>query len=120
MLATILAIRAKVYIFHDPELLPLALATKVLTKAKIVYDSHESYRDIYLHKEYIKPQYAKAISKTFGILEDFIVHKLDFVISATEHIASQFVGERSATLYNYPKLSEWTMPRGIPITKPLR
>lgn len=114
MLATILAIRAKVYIFHDPELLPLALATKVLTKAKIVYDSHESYRDFFLHKEYIKPQYSKAISRVFGIIEDFVVRRLDFVISATEHIASQFdLGDRSATIFNYPKLSEWdnTPPR---------
>jgi glycosyltransferase involved in cell wall biosynthesis len=108
MFMELLSIKADIFVFHDPELLPLALAMKLVSKARTVYDSHESYRDFILHKEYIKPQYAKLLSKAFGILEDFVVKRLDFVISATKHIDSQFdLGDRTAILYNYPKLSEW-------------
>jgi len=109
------SIKADIFVFHDPELLPLALAMKLVSKARIVYDSHESYRDLFLHKEYIKPQYAKLLSKAFGILEDFVVKRLDFVTSATKHIDSQFdLGNRTAVLYNYPKLGEWdNMPARV-------
>lgn len=108
MFRELLSIKADIFVFHDAELLPLALAMKLVSKARIVYDSHESYRDLILHKEYIKPRYAKLLSKAFGLLEDFVVKRLDFVFSATKHIDAQFdLSDRTAVLYNYPKLSEW-------------
>lgn len=100
--------KAAVFHFHDPELLPLALLTKLFKTSKVIYDAHESYSDMFLHKEYLNPLVSRLISIMFRRFERFVIGRLDQVVSATEHIARQLEGSTPVTtIFNYPSLSEW-------------
>lgn len=100
-----LALRTDIYQIHDPELILLAIALKLFTRKPVIYDIHECYPEMFLHKEYLKHWQGKLLS--FGILhlEKLALSILDKGIAATEHIAGQF--KDVFILHNYPLLSEW-------------
>ena len=47
-----LSTKCSIYHFHDPELIPIGLLLKLLTRKKIIYDIHELYSDALLYKSY--------------------------------------------------------------------
>lgn len=100
-----LALRANIYQIHDPELIPLAIALKLFTRKPVIYDIHECYPEMFLHKEYLKPWQGKLLSLGIRLLEKLAISILDRGIAATEHIAGQF--KDVFILHNYPLLSEW-------------
>jgi len=102
-------IPAYVYHFHDPELLPIGLLLKLFTKAKIIYDAHESYPDDMLYKDYL-PAWSRIIaSRGIKILEDFIACRMDAVITVTDYHAKRFlpINANTFTICNYPLKKEW-------------
>lgn len=103
--------RALIYQIHDPELLPFAYVLKRVSKAKLIYDSHEYYQGLFQHKEYYSPRVGKLISKSFGLLENFIVNRLDHLIITTQIHQQLFckVPHRSI-IYNYPREEDWLAP----------
>lgn len=111
--------KADVYHFHDPELLPYGLLLKKLTGAKVIYDSHECYPDDILTKEWIPLPLRKIVSVTFRVLEDFVVKRLDLVVTATPHIEERFklVARRTVTINNYPLLQEFVPATNVEATK---
>jgi glycosyltransferase involved in cell wall biosynthesis len=98
-------INADAYQIHDPELLPLAILFKLFTRKPIIYDIHESYPEMFLHKEYLSKLWGRLISLGMRLLESVSVKLLDHAIAATEHIAGQFKDVR--VVHNYPILAEW-------------
>lgn len=100
-----LLIKADIYQIHDPELIPVACLLKALTRKPVIYDVHECYPEIFLHKEYLSAWQGTMLSRGIRILEKMAANYLDGIIAATEHIAEQF--KEALVLHNYPLLREW-------------
>lgn len=107
--AFVLALRAggKVFHLHDPELLPVGLALKLLGK-RVIYDAHEDLPRQILAKQWIHPRLRPAIAAAAELFENFAARTMDAVVAATPHIALRFrrVNPRTVVVNNYPKLSE--------------
>lgn len=78
--------RADAYHFHDPELLPLAVFLKALTRRSIVYDVHENVRGQILSKHWIAPALRSAVSALYGVLERVALRAVDAVIVARKDL----------------------------------
>jgi glycosyltransferase involved in cell wall biosynthesis len=102
-------IPAKVYHFHDPELLIIGFMLKLFTKARVIYDVHESYPDDIMYKDYL-PHWARTIASVgIRILENFVARRISGVITVTDYHAERFarLSKITRTVCNYPLLSEW-------------
>ena len=108
--------RATIYHFHDPELLPVGLLLR-LSGALVIYDAHEDVPRAVLSKYWIRPALRKAVAFTFERFEDFAAAHLSAVVSATPHITQRFlrVQPRSVTISNYPLTEELAAPRDNPV-----
>ena len=103
-----LTTNADVYHFHDPEL--KAIATKLLKRGKVIYDSHEDTPRQILDKYYLPKFLRKISSKLFERDEKKRAKKFDAVITATDTIRDVFVKNgitNVVTVNNYPILDEF-------------
>lgn len=102
--------RAEVYHFHDPELLPVGLLLRLCTKAKVIYDAHESYPDDLLYKDYLSTWLRRLASFSIRYLENIVAKHLSAVITVTDYHAKRFkrLNKATYTICNYPLLSEWS------------
>jgi len=98
-------INADAYQIHDPELLPIAILLKLITRKPVIYDVHESYSDFILHKDYLSKTQRFILSNAIYVIEKIALKVLDTGIAATEHISEQ-LGELPI-IHNYPLLTEW-------------
>lgn len=105
-----LSLRADVYQIHDPELLPIAILLKLISRKPVIYDIHECYAEAFLNKDYLSPFAGKLLSKIIRGLETGVLAMIDQGIAATEHIAQQYPDV--PVLHNYPILAEWKDVRG--------
>ena len=94
--------KADVYHFHDPELLPMGLLLKLLTKGKVIYDVHEDYPKAILSKYWLSSIIRKPVSSIFNLVEKTISQRLDCVITATDDIAQRFKQDKTVAIKNYP------------------
>ncbi|MHC4154181.1 MAG: glycosyltransferase family 4 protein [Planctomycetota bacterium] len=92
----------------DPELLPLGMILKLLSKPVILFDAHEDYVHFMQHKHYLNSFVSKAFS--FGI--KFLLYisslMLDGFVFADKGTAEQFKKvppDRKSFFYNFPLLS---------------
>lgn len=102
--------RADVYHFHDPELLPVGFLLTIVTKARVIYDVHEDYREQILSKHWIPRMLRRPVSLIFGLLEDRVSRRLDLVVTATEGISRRF-GKEAVVVMNYPLLERFQASR---------
>ena len=104
--ALILAVRerADVYHFHDPELLPVGILLKMLTKARVIYDVHEDYPESILTKRWIPEPLRRLIAKTFDKFEKLASRFIDGLVVATDGIAEKFRELNPVIVRNYPVL----------------
>ena len=72
-------IDADIYHLHDPELLPYGLKLKRKGK-KVIFDSHECYREQLRCKPYLPKWLATFIAACYGKYEDYVLRRLDAVI----------------------------------------
>lgn len=107
MLAAARGINARVFHFHDPEILLIALFL-MHGGAKVIYDSHEDVPRSLLGREWIPSWIRPSLSRVFEIFENFVAKRLTAVIGATPHIAARFssVNQLSVAINNYPLRSE--------------
>jgi glycosyltransferase involved in cell wall biosynthesis len=109
-----LAANADIYHFHDPELIPLGFALKLLRpSAVVIYDVHEDYPSMMRVKYWIpialRPMAAKAAyiaNAAAGLLMDGIVTADPSVLKDFEGTA----GKKAIVHYNFPKTSMFTTP----------
>lgn len=74
-----LKIDADIYHFHDPELLPYGLKLKKKGK-KVIFDSHEFYREQIRSKSYLPSWVLNIIAKWYELYEDSVIEKIDATI----------------------------------------
>lgn len=100
-----LGLDACIYHLHDPEL--LRIATKLKRKGKkVMYDAHEDLPRQMLGKSYLPMK--KWASYVFEWYENFVVRKLDGVVTATPFIRDRFstINPNVLDINNFPLLSE--------------
>ncbi|MEO9624195.1 MAG: glycosyltransferase [Qipengyuania citrea] len=105
-----LDVGADLYHFHDVEMLPYALMLKRQTGAKVVFDSHECFREDVVAKHWIPKFFRPTVGFIVGGVEDFVVRRIDQVVAATPHIQEIFEREaqRVITVNNYPIADEFS------------
>lgn len=102
--------RADIYHFHDPELLPIGLLLKLLTRAKVIYDVHEDLPQQTLTKYWIPDPLKRPLAMFFNLIEKLLAQAMDAVVVATEGIAAQFKGLKPLVVHNYPDVARLPTP----------
>jgi len=98
---------AKVFHFHDPELMPVGLALKRLGR-KVIFDSHENVAKQIKAKSYI-PRFTRfAVSSLYSVFETRASRYFNAVVCATPSIAEAFAeyGAEATVVANYPIIDE--------------
>ena len=100
-------VRADIYHFHDPELLPWGLLLRLSGK-RVVYDAHEHLPHDVLSKRYLPAGLLKPISLIAGSCELLAARGLSAVVAATPDILQRFQGSPLASIgvYNFPLTEE--------------
>jgi glycosyltransferase involved in cell wall biosynthesis len=97
-----LKLRADVYHFHDPELIPVGLALKALGK-RVIYDVHEDVPKSILGKTYLAPAAVRPLAATSRLVEQTASRAFDLVVLARDDIMESFAGHpRTLLIRNYP------------------
>ena len=101
--------KARIFHFHDPEMLPISLCLKLLTGTKVIYDAHESYPDDLKYKDYLSKPLRILASWAVGFIEAFMSRQLDAVVTVTDFHAQRFghYNPNTFVVCNYPLLKEW-------------
>jgi glycosyltransferase involved in cell wall biosynthesis len=105
-------LKADIYHFHDPELLPWGFLLRQLSRAQVIYDSHEHLPEDICSKRYLPAPLRRPFSRLAGGLELLAVRGLSAVVAATPHIHQRFVGRAraSVSVCNYPLAEEQRSP----------
>jgi len=102
------ALRADLYHFHDPELLPVGWLLRV-GGAAVVYDAHEDLpRDID-SKPWIPKSARRWVARVVDCVEVFLSRRMSAVVAATPTICDRFssAGCCAVTVRNYPISAEF-------------
>lgn len=107
MLAVARKLNARIFHFHDPEILLIALFLK-RGGSKVIYDSHEDVPRALLGRDWIPHWIRSSLSWIFEVFENFVARRLSAIIGATPHIAARFarINPLSIAINNYPLRSE--------------
>jgi glycosyltransferase involved in cell wall biosynthesis len=99
-LAAALDERARIYHFHDPELLSAGIALRAMGRA-VVYDVHEDLPKQIMGKFYLPPLLRASIARAGDIVERSAARLMSAVVAATPIIAERFPG-RATVIMNLP------------------
>lgn len=104
-------LKAHLYHFHDPELLPVGLLLR-WGGAQVVYDTHEDVPRAVLSKYWIRPWLRRTVAAVFEVFENFVSRRLSGVVAATPYIARRFarINPNTVDVNNYPLRSELESP----------
>jgi glycosyltransferase involved in cell wall biosynthesis len=95
-----LRLNARVYHFHDPELIPVGLLLKLFRK-KVIYDVHENTTEIILSKEYLGFWITrKLVSTAVTCLEKACKLFFDRIIVVSPDIASHWSSPKVHIILN--------------------
>lgn len=100
-------LRADLYHFHDPELIPAGIALK-LFGYRVIYDVHEDVPSQILQKRWLPGWARPLLSRATGALEDLGARCFDGVVAATTPIARKFPATRRVVVNNYSLLEEFS------------
>jgi glycosyltransferase involved in cell wall biosynthesis len=99
-------LRADLYHFHDPELIPIGVLL-ARTGAKVVYDVHEDAPQEALTLNKARPLEGRCKSFAWKALEEIAKRMLHAFVCATPTIARRFPARRTITLQNFPRKEEF-------------
>src|SRR6266705_3136278 len=88
--------RTDIFEFHDPELIPVGLALRVLHNRRVIYDVHENVPDMILSKTNIPDPLRRLMAAAFDRFERGAAAKFSAIVTANEDISERFnpVNER--------------------------
>jgi glycosyltransferase involved in cell wall biosynthesis len=100
-------LRADVYHFHDPDLLPLALLLRAFRKC-VIYDIHEDLPRTILYKHYIPAWLRVPLMRLTELIENTAARAMSGLVAATPVIANRFrrINGKTVTVNNFPILAE--------------
>jgi glycosyltransferase involved in cell wall biosynthesis len=114
LLKTLLRQNAQLYHFQDPQLLPLALALKVLFRKRIVYDAYEDFPSIALAKKSIPALLRPIVAAAISLSERLAAHLADAITTADPITLRRFASigkSKKLVFYNFPNLDFFPVPR---------
>lgn len=97
--------KAQVYHLHDPDLLPVGWALKVLGKT-VIYDAHEDRPKQILSKQWMPRTLRPVVATITSFVESVSASLFDAVIAATPAIAQTFPQRKTTLVQNFPILGE--------------
>lgn len=106
-------LRADIYHFHDPELLPIGLMLKLSGRC-VVYDAHEDLPKQILDKRYLPSLTRRPLAALIGALERLTVAAIDATVTATPPIARRFPAAQATVVQNFPLVEELRAPHPSP------
>lgn len=111
-------LKADIYHFHDPELIPYGILLK-LSGSKVIYDVHEDVPRSILSKFWIPAWLRKLVSIFTELIENSVSRYFFSIIAATPHIANRFQAVNPATIdvNNYALPNELSPLPGLPLRK---
>jgi glycosyltransferase involved in cell wall biosynthesis len=113
LLPRLIRIKADIYQFHSPELIPVALALKLLFRKRVVYDIMEDFPSMMLTKTYLPKHLRKFFQRLVMFCEMLCVKWLDGIITADSGTLKRFarVGRsRKIVFLNLPNLQFFCPP----------
>lgn len=108
-----LQVRATVYHFHDPELIPVGLVLRLLGK-HVIYDVHEDVPADILNKHYLARGIRAVLSRLVDVGERAAARAFTRVLAATPAIARRYPHSHCALVQNFPAWTELATPNGTP------
>lgn len=98
--------RADVYHFHDPDLIPIGILLRLITRKTVVYDVHEHYPDTIRIRKWLPSWAREIIARLFDWIERTVAPLFSAIVTADEAVSERFrkVHARVLTLYNYPRI----------------
>ena len=114
LIRVLLAQNANLYHFQDPELLPLAMALKLIFHKRIVYDAYEDFPSMALNKSSFPPVLRLLAAKTLAALERLGAYCFDGVMTADALTLRRFAHtgkSRKLVFFNFPNLDLFPPPR---------
>lgn len=104
-----LKLKADIYHFHDPELVPMGLVLR-LCGYKVIYDAHEDLPRQIDSKRWIPQKMRRPLAVVIEWIEDFAAKRFSAVVTATPKIAQRFakLNPKTVDINNYPMLGELT------------
>jgi len=99
--------QAAIFHLHDPELIPLGWWFKLVTGAKVIYDSAENYT-AYMKQKYFLPAPVRwVLTHAVAVIETSAAKLFDAVVTADYGTSEIFEGrgaKRVVTVHNFPIL----------------
>ncbi len=99
--------KADIYHFHDPELIFVGLALRLITRKLVIYDIHENNPEFILDKEWIPTSILrKIVSLGVNFIENWAAVFLSGVIVVNERLQSRFqkYNKHIQVIRNFPSL----------------
>jgi glycosyltransferase involved in cell wall biosynthesis len=119
LLLLALKVKADIYHFHDPELIPACLLLKLLGK-KIIYDVHELVFFSIKDKAWIKRRILKSLyGKAYLLMERLSVAMFDSLILAEDDYENYYK-ERYKATFNFAVIRNYPVLRLIDSSPPAR
>src|SRR6185437_7671104 len=106
---TALGLKADLYHFHDPELMPVGIRLK-LHGRKVVYDVHEELSNDIRDKSWIAPSLRPALAYGVGAFEKLCSTFYDGIVITRPSLRKGFAPGKTALVHNYPILGELCVP----------
>jgi len=99
------------YHFHDPEFLIWSVLIKLFTFRPVIYDVHEDYPNLMLHKDYVNPKLRKMVKFFVNIYECMLGFIMDYIIVADKRIDERFkkINNYRIILSNYPRIRNFKL-----------
>jgi glycosyltransferase involved in cell wall biosynthesis len=104
------SMRADIYHFHDPELLPLGLLLRLMG-SEVIYDCHEHFPQTAYVRRWVPGMLRGSLAAALDRLERFIARHLSGVLGVVEEQGSRFGHRPFAAVKNFPRL-EWFQANG--------
>ncbi|WP_063828687.1 glycosyltransferase family 4 protein [Actinopolymorpha alba] len=102
----LLAQQADVYHFHDPELIPLAIALRARGR-KVIFDAHEPLPAQIMAKHWIPGPLRPLVARATEVLVRVAGRGMTAVVAASPLVAGVYAGaKRLATVNNFPILQD--------------
>jgi glycosyltransferase involved in cell wall biosynthesis len=105
--------RARIYHFHDSELIGVGLLLKLRGK-KVIYDVHEDLPRQILSKQWIPKWLRKGISLLAEAVEGLGALLFDRIVTVTEPIAGRFDARKTVVVKNFPIVEEMVVESPSP------